>query len=68
MGYIGRIDCMVQKPWNSPWLDYIFSHIREKKKLQDGLGTHSLGGCIQDPFENIMFMSLGVEECPSLSF
>jgi hypothetical protein len=46
---------------------YIFPYKR-KKKLQDGLGTHSLGGCIQDPFENIMFMSLGVEECPSLSF
>jgi hypothetical protein len=36
-----------------------------KSNLQDGLGTHSLSGCIQDPFENIML--LGVEEGPSFS-
>jgi hypothetical protein len=40
---------------------------KRKSNLQDGPGTHSLSGCIQDRFENIMFMLLGVEEGPFLS-
>jgi len=35
---------------------------KRKNNLQDGPGTHSLNGCIPNPFEIIMRVSLGVEE------
>jgi hypothetical protein len=37
MGYVARIDGIMQKPWNFPWLDYILSHIIEKIIYKMGL-------------------------------
>jgi hypothetical protein len=40
---------------------YVVPYKRENN-LQDGLGTHSLNGCIPNPFENIMHVSPSLEE------